>query len=201
MQARKFSTFQRILFFMAAGLVLVGEQFSISLLSNLGLVCAGVLVVLLGVEQITSKLGVYRIGGWSYTQAVETYRGLAAQLWGLIFVGLGAAMVLVPVVKWVAPSQADSIWNSLLGSTTGTGLALGGIGLMTALHGLIRVLAGSAGVDVGRLTGLSDLFDRLVGAMTFLVGSAMALVGITLLVAPGIVSGFIQALVALVVGP
>lgn len=201
MQAGKFSTLQRILFFAAAGLVLVGEQFSISILTDLALVCGGVLVVLLGVEQIVSKLGMYRIGGWSYTQAVETYRGLSAQLWGLIFVGLGAAMVLVPVVRWVAPSQADSIWNSLLGSTTGAGLALGGIGLMTTIHGLIRVLAGSAGVDVGRLTSLSNLFDRLVGAVTFLVGSAMALVGITLLVAPGIVSGFIHVLAALIVGP
>ena len=71
---------------------------------------------------------------------------------------------------------------------------------MTTVHGLIRVLAGSAGVDVGRLTGLSDLFDRLVGAATFLMGLAMALIGITLLIAPEVSSSIIHSLGALVVG-
>jgi hypothetical protein len=197
----KLSKFEGILLIAAAGFVILGDQFSIPVLTDLALLCVGVLAVLLGVEQIRSRLGVYRIGGWSYTQAVETYRGLAAQLWGLIFIGLGVAMVVVPVVKWTAPSRADSLWDSLLGNTTGAGLALAGIGLMTTLHGLIRLLAGSAGVNAGRLTGLSDFFDRLVGAATFTFGLAMALIGIMLLVAAGVLSAILRSLAAMVVGP
>jgi hypothetical protein len=195
------AVFERVLFFVAAGLALIGDQLSIRLLLDLALLPGGVLVILFGGDQIASRLGMYRVGLTSGAQAVELYRGVMDQLWGLIFMGFGAAMVLVPVVRWLAPDQANSIWSNLQDSPGVPGLILGAIGLMTALHGLIRMLAGSSGSAPGGISGFRDVFDRLIGAATMLFGVGMGFVGITLLVAPGMWSAIFDQLAALIVGP
>lgn len=51
----------------------------------------------------------------------------------------------------------------------------------------IRLLAGSAGVDLGRLTGLANLLDRLGGAAFCLIGTVLALFGVLLILDPDIV--------------
>jgi hypothetical protein len=197
----KFSKFERFLFFTAAALVVVGDQLSIAILFNTGLICAGVLVILLGAEQIIGSVGVYRMGFANGAQVVQLYRGLVVQLWGVIIMGAGAAIALVSLAQWLAPAQAASIGSSLQNSPGVAGLVLGAVGLMTALHGLLRALAGSSGSEVGRIAGLRDMLDRLIGAATVLFGLAMGFVGITLLVAPGIWSAIFDRLGAMIVGP
>jgi hypothetical protein len=192
---------ERVLLFAAAGLGLVGGQFSIPVLLDLALLPAGVLVILFGAEQIFSRLGIYRAGVANYAQVVELYRGIMDQLWGLIFTGVGAAMVLVTLVRWMAPAQADVFWSNLLNSSGALGLILGFVGLMTALHGVIRLLAGSSGSDRARITGISDLLDRLMGGATFVFGLGMGFVGITLLVAPGMWKTIFDQLASMIVGP
>ena len=197
----KFSRLELILFFAAAGLVVVGDQFAIPMAFSLGLMCAGVLVTLYGAGQVISRLSVYRLGLASIAQAVQLYRGVLAQVWGLIVMGIGAALVLVPLMQWLAPSQANAIGGALQNSPAALGLVLGVIGLMTALHGLIRALAGSSGSEVGRIAGFRDAVDRLMGAGTFLLGLGIAFVGVTLVVAPGIWKTIFDQLASMIVGP
>ena len=197
----KFSRLELILFFAAAVLVVVGDQFAIPMAFSLGLMCAGVLVTLYGAGQVISRLSVYRLGLASIAQAVQLYRGVLAQLWGLIIMGIGAALVLVPLMQWLAPSQANAIGGALQNSPAALGLVLGVIGLMTALHGLIRALAGSSGSEVGRIAGFRDAVDRLMGAGTFLLGLGIAFVGVTLVVAPGIWKTIFDQLASMIVGP
>jgi hypothetical protein len=195
------AVFERLLFFAAAGLGLVGGQFSVPVLLDLALLPAGVLVILFGGEQVLGRLGIYRAGVSNYAQVVDLYRGIMDQLWGLIIAGVGAAMVLSTLVRWLAPAQAESFWSNLLSSPGAIGLILGLIALMTALRGVIRVLAGSSGADVGKVTGLRDGLDRLMGAATLLFGLAMGLVAITLLVAPGMWTTIFDQLAFMIVGP
>ena len=197
----KFSRLELILFFAAAVLVVVGDQFAIPMAFRLGLMCAGVLVTLYGAGQVISRLGVYRLGLASIAQAVQLYRGVLAQVWGLIVMGIGAALVLVPLMQWLAPSQANAIGRALQNSPAALGLVLGVIGLMTALHGLIRALAGSSGSEVGRIAGFRDAVDRLMGAATFLLGLGIAFVGVTLVVAPGMWKTIFDQLASMIVGP
>jgi hypothetical protein len=197
----KFSRFELILFFAAAVLVVVGDQFAIPMAFSLGLMCAGVLVILYGAGQVLSRLGAYRVGLSSIAQAVQLYRGVLAQLWGLIIMGVGAALVFVPLMQWLAPSQANAIGRALQNSPAVLGLVLGVIGLMTALHGLIRALAGSSGTEVGRIAGFRDAVDRLMGAATFLLGLGIAFVGVTLVVAPGMWKTIFDQLASMIVGP
>jgi hypothetical protein len=194
------AVFERVLFFAAAALALAGDQLSMQVLLDVALLPAGVLVILLGGEQILGRLGLYRSGVSNYAQVVELYRGIMDQLWGLIITVVGAAMILKTLVRWLAPARADSFWSNVLNSPGAVGVILGVIGLMTALHGLIRVLAGSSGSAVGRIAGLSDAMHRLLGAAIFLLGLGMGFVGITLLVAPGMWSALFDQLGAMIVG-
>ena len=190
-----------VLFLAAAALALIGDQFANPILLDLALLPAGVLVILIGGGQIVSRLGIYRAGVTNYAQVVELYRGIMDQLWGVIFVGAGLAMVLVTAIKWLVPRQADSFWSNLVTAPVALGLILGIVGLMTALHGVIRVLAGSSGSDVGRIRGVSDVLDRLMGAATLLLGLGMGFVGITLLVAPGMWKTILDQLASMILGP
>jgi hypothetical protein len=158
-------------------------------------------VILYGAGQVISRLSVYRLGLASIAQAVQLYRGVLAQVWGLIIMGIGAALVLVPLMQWLAPSQANAIGRALQNSPAALGLVLGVIGLMTALHGLIRALAGSSGSEVGRIAGFRDAVDRLMGAGTFLLGLGIAFVGVTLVVAPGMWKTIFDQLASMIVGP
>jgi uncharacterized protein YjeT (DUF2065 family) len=54
---------------------------------------------------------------------------------------------------------------------------------------------------VGRITTISDVFDRLLGAGTLLLGLGMGFVGVTLLIAPGMWKTIFDQLASMVVGP
>jgi hypothetical protein len=184
---RKLSRVYRFTFLLSGGLAFAGEYFSFPVLTNLALLCIGLLITAVGVELIVTKRAAFRIGGWAYTQARETYKGLAAQLWGIMFLGLGLMAIVLALAKWMFPAAAHSFYSNLVGTPAGAGLALTFLGLMAILYGTIRVLAGSAGVDLGRLTGLSNLLDRMAGAVICVVGLGLASFGILLIIAPSIV--------------
>jgi hypothetical protein len=193
---RNLSSIELFLLLLAGGLAFAGQQFSIPFLTNLALHCLGLMMVLVGGEFLVTKRAEFAIGGWVYIQARETFKGLAAQLWGVLFLGLGLLVILVTLAKWLVPAAAGSFWSRLQGTPTGAGLALAGLGLAACLYGLIRLLAGSAGVDLGRLTSLSNLLDRLAGGVVFLLGLGLIFLGVSLVIAPGVLSAIITRLAA-----
>lgn len=188
----------RTLLLLGGALAFAGDRLSLPLLTNLALLCVGLLMVLVGGELIVTKRAVFALGGWTYTQGKEVFEGLAAQLWGVLFLGLGILMILFTLAKWIAPSTTKSYWSTLQSTPAGLGLILMGFGAMAVLYGGIRLLAGSAGLDLGLLTGLSNFLDRMAGAVVLLIGLGLALVGFLLIVAPGIVFAIIEQLKTLV---
>jgi hypothetical protein len=184
MDLRKLSAFYRWLLLLSGVLAIAGEKLSVPVLTRLGLICAGLLMASVGVELIVTRRADFAIGGWTYTQARESYRGRAAQLWGVIFLSLGLLAILSTLASWFFPATTHAVTAALQGTPTGTGLALTGLGLGTILYGSIRLLAGSAGVDLGRLTRLGNLLDRLGGAVFCLIGAVLALFGVLLILDP-----------------
>jgi hypothetical protein len=196
----RLSTIYRSLLLLGGGLGFLGEKFSISILTNLALVCISLLFILVGFELILTKKAEFALGGWAYIQGRETFQGLAAQLWGIMFLGIGLLAMLVTIAQWILPAQMNSLLDNLQRSSAGAGLALTGLGLIAILYGTIRLLAGGAGLDLGRLTGLSNFMDRLGGCLVLLIGLPLALFGLLLIIAPNVVSALLEQIKILIFG-
>jgi hypothetical protein len=178
----------RSLFLVAGGLSLLGQRLSLPVLVKLGLLCLGVMLVIMGGELIITKRAEFAIGGFAYIQAVETFTGVAAQLWGVMFLGLGLAVIVAILAQWLAPEAVRGWYSGLVGTKTGLGLALCALGLFAGLWGTIRLLSGSAGLDLGPTTGLSNIVDRVGGGIALLAGLGLLGVGVLLVFAPGTVA-------------
>jgi hypothetical protein len=178
----------RSLFLLAGGLAFAGQRFSLPLLINLALLCLGVMTATMGVELIVTKRAESAIGGFAYIQAVEVFTGLAAQLWGVMFLLLGLVIIVGIVAQWLAPAAVHAWYGSLVGTKAGLGLALCASGLFAGLWGTMRLLAGSAGLDLGWMTRLSNIVDRIGGGIALLAGLGLLGVGVLLVVAPAIVT-------------
>jgi hypothetical protein len=178
----------RSLLLVAAGLAFAGQRLALPLLTNTGFLCLGLMMLIMGVELIVTRRAEFAIGSFVFIQAVETFKGLAAQLWGVMFLALGLLIILAIVAEWAAPAALHAWYGGLVGTKAGLGLALCAIGLFAGLWGTIRLLAGSAGLDLGRMTRLSNIVDRVGGGIGLLAGLGLLGVGLLLIVAPGIVS-------------
>ena len=196
-----FTSVEVVLVLLTGALAFASDQFGLPVLNDPALLCAGLLLLVLGIERIVGRLAALGSGFGSFAQAVETYKAVVEQLWGLIFLGIGLMMITKAALGWLAPGSADTIWNGMLNSPTTIGLALGGVGLMTTVHGLIRTLAGSRGAEDGRVQGFSDLLDRLVGAGTLLFGALLSVAGFAVLLAPDLIQNLLAQLSSMIVGP
>jgi hypothetical protein len=189
-----------VLFALGGGLVYVGQEWGVAYATDIGIVVLGILMVAAGLDIIIKKLGVFRIEGWSQAHAADTYRGILEVLWGVIFIGIGLVMAAVVPMNRLAPGNAGTFWSDLLMSSTGIGVILSAVGLMSLLSGLIRALAGSGRVDPRRLGGVPYAMDRLAGAATSLFGLLLAAIGLALLVAPGAAGAALEPLKNLLAG-
>ena len=115
--------------------------------------------------------------------------------------GLGLMIDFRGILGFFDPSAADAIFNGMLNSTPVIGVIVAAIGLMTTLHGLIRLLAGRSEEDEAKVTGFRDAVYRLVGVAILLVGLAVAIVGFFLILAPDALRAFLTTLAGSVVGP
>jgi hypothetical protein len=190
------SSVYRLLLLTAGGLGFAGERLSLPFLTNLALLSAALLMVMVGGELIITKRAEFALGGWAYIQGKETFKGVAAQLWGVLFLGMGLLAGLATLAKWFFPAETDFLWSRLQGTPAGAGLAITGLGVAAGLYGTIRLLAGGAGVDLGRMTKLSNVMDRIGGAVIFLLGIGLAALGLLLIIAPSLVFGLAKQLAA-----
>jgi hypothetical protein len=177
----------RALLLISGGFAIAAERLAMPALTNVALFGAAILLIAVGCEALLTKQVQFILGGWAYAQGKETYRGLPAMLWGVLFLGLGLVAAAITLARWFAPATAAMIWARLEGTSAGAGLALAGLGLVVGLYGLIGLLSGRAGLDVGKLNVAQDLLDRAGGAILLLVGVTLAAWGVLLVTAPGVV--------------
>jgi hypothetical protein len=192
------STLHLVLFAVGGGLVYVGQEWGVPYATDIGVALLGVLLVAAGLDLIIKKLGVFRIDGWTSSNVVETYRGISEMLWGLLFIGIGLAVLAVSVGRWLFHAGADTIWADVLGSSLVIGIALAFAGLLLSLNGLVHVLSGRTGI-AGSVRGFSDLMDRLVGVMHLLAGLMVFGVAFLIMV-PGALTAVVEQVRKLLAG-
>ena len=195
------STLYLIWFAVGVVLIYLGEEYALARAAESGAALLGLWLVAVGVAMILKKLGVFRVDGWASAHVVDTYRALADLLWGFVFIGAGFALAASMVMDLAEPGSAGVFWSGILGSSSAVGVILSGGGLIVAVNGLIRTLAGSGRADPRQLGGLSFLLDRLAGAATLLLGTALSAVGLMLLMAPSFVTALLGKLASLITGP
>jgi hypothetical protein len=177
------STVHLVIFAIGGVLVYLGEEWGVPWGTEIGIGCLGVLLVTAGADIVLKRIALFRVDGWGHV--VESYRGVLAVLWGLIFICLGLLLVAVMAMTWLAPERVGSFWGELLLSNTGLGAVMSIAGLMLMLNGLIRALAGSGRVNVKKAGGPAGILDRLAGVVLLGFGAVLAGAGFILLVAPG----------------
>jgi hypothetical protein len=193
------STLHLILFAVGGGLVYVGQEWGVPYATDAGIAVLGVLMVAAGLDLIIKKLGVLRIDDWTPSKVVETYRGISDILWGLLFIGIGLAVIAVLLRQWLFQGSTATSWTDVLGSSLVIGVALAFAGLLLSLNGLVHMLAGRTGI-AGSVRGFSDLMDRLVGGMHLLAG--LTVFGIAfLLMVPEALSTVMEQLNRLIAVP
>ncbi len=192
-----FTSIEVGLLLLAGGLGFLSDQFSLPILARPAQLFGGLLFAVLGIEQIVSRLGIYRRDG-TYSQVVEIYKALVVQLWGLIILALGLMVAFGAILEWINPGSANAIWNGLLDQSSTIGLVVAGLGLMTMLHGVIRLLSGRADSEQPRIAGALDALYRAAGALTIFLGLVLMLVGLFVALAPDAVSSLISSLGAII---
>jgi hypothetical protein len=165
---------------LACVLIYAGVRLSWPILTDLGGFSIGAFALVAGFEAIRTK----RLGFETRQRNFgprELYTGLAAQLWGVLFIAFAILVFILVGVAWLYPGGAGAFWAAFLGRPWGWGIVLLGIGLTLVINGVIRFLAGSAGY----YKGLADLVERTSGVIPLFLGSGLALVGLLLILAPG----------------
>lgn len=190
------STLHLILFAVGGGLVYIGQEWGVPYATDIGIVVLGILMVAVGLDLIVKKLGVFRVEGWTHSTVVETYRGISEMLWGLLFIGIGLAVITVLLRQWLFHGSSEAIWDEVLGSSLVIGVGLAFAGLLLSLNGVVHLLAGRTEI-AGSVRGLSDLMDRLMGLMHLLAG-LMVFGAAFLLLVPGALPAVMRQLSRLI---
>ena len=89
------------------------------------------------------------------------YTGLAAQLWGILFIAFAGLVFLLTGIAWFYPGGVEAFLANFLRRPLRCGILLHGICLVVLLNGVIRLLASSAGY----YKGLPDRVERFSGVM------------------------------------
>lgn len=161
-------------------LMYAGVQLGLPALINLGGFSIGAFALVGGVQAIITK----RLGFETRQRNFgprELYTGLAAQLWGVLFIAFAILVFILVGIAWIYPGGAEAFWANFLGQTWGWGIILLGIGLTLVVNGIIRLMAGSAGY----YKGVADLVERISGVIPLLIGLGLAALGFLLIIAPG----------------
>lgn len=170
----------------AVACLYAGKQTGNNLLTSLGLFCFGPILLITGIDLFIRKRLGFQPRRWKAGQ-YELYTGLSAQMWGVYFSLMGIMVMAFALAYGLYPGGPEKFWSDLLGTRLGLGFVLFLIGLMVAIDGVIRILAGTAGHNVGLPANVGNCLERIGGGIVFLFG--MALIGIALILnlAPGIV--------------
>ena len=156
-----------------------GAHFHISALTNLGGICIGAFPLVAGIQAIRTK----RLGFETHQRdfgPISTYKGLAAQLWGFLFITFAVLIFILVGIAWFYPEGNEAFWSAFLDKSWGWGFILICAGLTVMVMGIITLISGSAGY----YKGLADQIQRFSGLIPFIIGLGVAAVGVMLVFFP-----------------
>jgi len=149
----------------------------------------GIFVLAAGVQTLRSK----KIGFESKRAnfgPTEVYRGLAAQLYGILFILFALLIFALVGVIWLYPGGIEAFLAAFFAQSWGWGVVITAIGLVAIVSGVIRLMAGSAGY----YKGVADKVERISGLLPLLFGLLLGLIGLLLILVPDLLTGVFKQL-------
>lgn len=175
-----------ILFFLAAGLMFAADRLGLPALTFAGVIVLGVTAIVVGIQVIVTREAFFLpTGDQSLRRRAESYSGLAAQIWGVMFVLFGLIFIGVGVIGLGNPEGAFGFVEQALETSAGWGALLFVIGVFITLYGFTRLLAGGAHTSgsSARLQ-LRDMVYRLFGFVVLVAGLLLLALGYILFASP-----------------
>lgn len=188
-----------ILFFAAAGLMFAADRLAVPVLTFAGVTVLGLTAIVSGIQVILTRQAFFLpTGEQSQRRRAESYSGLAAQIWGVMFVLFGLIFIGIGLAGVRSPGQVFGFLEQALETSAGWGALLLLFGLFLTLYGLTRVLAGGASTGSGARLQLRDMGYRLFGGVVSIVGLLLLGLGFILFTSPETLSGMIRQWIPLV---
>ena len=180
--------------FLGLGFVLMfaGTRLSLPVLTALGGASIGFFALVGGIAALKTKRLGFETRQPNFGRR-EMYTGLAAQLWGVLFIAFALLVFLLDGIAWFSPHGAEAFWADFLGRPWGWGILALCIGLTTLVSGIIQLVAGSAGY----YQGWADRVQRIGAVIPLLFGLGLSTIGVLLIVIPGVVLGATHGLMIL----
>lgn len=182
---------QVVFFLLVAALGLIGRWLSIPIASNLVVMCLGLVCLVEGLRMIITRRASFSRPGRGYH---EEYSGLAAQLWGVLFLFFAVLFCVPALATLFLPGGLESFLKQSLSTPAGWGVLVVGLGAFAAIYGIIRLLAGSATTRTGLIATLDNVGDWFLGGLALLFGLSLAGIGLALILTPDALTALIWQL-------
>ena len=154
-----------------------GSKLSSPTIENLGYGILGMAILFEGVEALATREISFAVGTSSI---FETYRGVAAISWGVIFSEWGLIFIAFAVLR-----QFEMLHTAVSFLCDRPGIALISAGLMLVCLGAMIVFGHAEG-DSSLLTSLAALPLRMFGLLPLLMGVALIAAGFMEIAAPAL---------------
>lgn len=196
---KQFSRLVVILFLLSGALILLGNQLKHNALMNIGFIGLGLTAVIGGIEMIITERAEFRTGNvWTTAQGqvtrVESFYGLPARLWGIVFIISGILIVAFTLAAWLSTGNVETFLTQFLSTPARWGALILITGILVSTHSLIRILAGSAMHSRGLYFVLHDFWVRVLGVLYAVIGLGLVVLGMIMIIAPDSLMAFLHRL-------
>lgn len=185
------------LFFLAGGFVFVGQRLGGTRVIAAGFLCLGLAAVIAGLEFIRSKQAFFLPSSRTGRRRSESFSGLPAQLWGVVFVLAGLGVGLAAMAAIMAPEAARAWLEQAMDTAAGWGLLSLILGVFLGLYGLIRLLGGSGWAQSGLYSRAANVGYRGMGGLFLVLSLLLVGVGLLLLLSPDTLLGWVEQTIPL----
>jgi|GEM_PF-2748153 len=176
------------------GIAYLGIKYKNPIVIGLAIGGAGVYGIFTGFQMILSKRAeVPTSGGGSAHK--EYHTGIAAQLWGFLYILFGVITILIALGMSV-PSETSKAWvETFFARPSGMGWFMTVAGGMILLFGVIRLISGNAPYTETKLIP----FERITGGISSsLLGLLILGTGLWLIIAPSTLKVLFEFLFSLI---
>lgn len=185
------NTAQIGLFVLGGAILYLGDRFSIPDALSLGLLCFGLLTMLMGIQMIGNSPAVF---GDSSVRLSDRFNGLAAKLNGLLILVISALLLISALAGFFMPGGIEGFWSNLTNTMTGWGVLLALGGAAGFIYGITRILPVAAMPKKTFKTVLGEFENIFAGLFFLFVGVILAVIGGFMVIAPGLLIHLINTI-------
>jgi len=177
------NTAQIGLFALGGAILYLGDRFAIPGALSLGLLCFGLLTMLMGIQMIGNSPAVL---GDASIRLSDRFNGLAAKLNGLLILVISALLLISALAGLFIPGGIEGFWNQLTKTMAGWGVLLVLGGAAGFIYGITRILPVAAMPEKNFKMLVGEVENIFAGLFFLVVGTILAILGGFMVIAPGL---------------